>query len=101
MNALEMCKKEVLTAKAKDRLIYVLLASLLIYIIVSFVLISKTRKQLAAMEAAHKVSMRKLILRQVKVENDLRISNDTLAQRLGVTEQELQEQMSWSCRNRR
>ena len=101
MNALEMCKKEVLTAKVKDRLIYVLLASLLIYIIVSFVLISKTRKQLAAMEAAHQVSMRKLILRQVKVENDLRISNDTLAQRLGVTEQELQEQMSWSCRNRR
>jgi hypothetical protein len=90
-----------LTAKAKDRLIYALLASLLIYIVFSFVLISNTRKQLAAMETAHQASMRKLIFRQVKVENDLRISNDALAQRLGVTEQELQEQMSRSCSNRR
>jgi hypothetical protein len=45
------------------------------------------------METAHQASMRKLILRQVKVENDLRISNDALALRLGVTEQELQQPM--------
>jgi hypothetical protein len=90
MNALECNKKEILAAKAKERLIYVVLASLLIYIILSFVLIANTRRQLAAMEVAHQASMRKLILRQVKVENDLRISNDALAQRLGVTEQELQ-----------
>jgi len=98
----EVCtKEEPLTAKAKDRLMYILLASLLICIICSFVLISNTRKQLAAMETAHQASMRKLIIRQVKVEKDLRISNDALAQRLGVTEQELHEQMSRSCSNRR
>ena len=93
MNALKMSnKKETFTAKAKERLTYVVLASLLIYIIFSFLLIANTRRQLAAMETAHQASMRKLILRQVKVENDLRISNDALAQRLGVTEQELQQQ---------
>lgn len=79
MNALEMRnKKETLTAKAKERLIYVVLAYVLIYIIFSFLLIVNTRRQLTAMETAHQASMRKLILRQVKVENDLRISNDAL-----------------------
>jgi len=95
MNAPEMSnKEEFLTAKAKERSIYVVLAFLLIYIIFSFVLMANTRRQLAALETAHQASMRKLILRQVKVENDLRISNDALALRLGVTEQELQQQMT-------
>ena len=99
MNSLQVEERSTVGSSSASKgpfLLYVLLAVVTIYIIMSFYLIFNTLGRLESTEAGQWASIEALKQRQSKTERELTASNDALAQRLGVTEQDLQ----WSLQVR-
>ena len=69
---------------------YVLLLAVASYVILSSYYISETRSHLASLAAAQEVAIATLQQRQAATEADLKMSNQALSQRLGITERGLQ-----------
>lgn len=65
----------------------------ILYVVLSSYYILDTRVALATFEAAQQESMEKLAQRQEIVEYELKLSNEALAQRLGMGELELHQRM--------
>ena len=76
-----------------SRVVYVLLVITAVYIIFSLYLIFNTRSRLTASEAAQQASIAKLVQRESQTQSELKASGDALAQRMGMTEQDLQQRM--------
>ncbi len=76
-----------------SRVVYVLLVVTAVYIIFSLSLIFNTRSRLAASEAAQQASIANLAQHQAQMESDFKASSGALAQRMGMTEQDLQQRM--------
>ena len=96
MTSLQMDENSAVEAPqsgSRSTLQIVLLVVAAIYVIVSLYFIFETRSRLAALEAEHKSSIEALNKRQVTTEHNLTASTEALAQRLGMTEQELQTRM--------
>jgi len=72
---------------------YTLLGVAAVYVILSLYFIVDTRSRLAAHQNAQQIAMKKLSDRQTVAEAQLKSSNEALAQRLGMTEQELHARM--------
>ena len=78
---------------SRSTLQIVLLVIAVIYVIASLYFIFETRSRLTALEAENKSSMEALKQHQVTTDHNLKASTEALAQRLGMTEQELQTRM--------
>ena len=75
----------------KHRLLrYALLIAAATYVIFSSYYIFETRSSLASLAAAQKAAIANLQQRQAATEADLKTSNQTLSQQLGITEKGLQ-----------
>lgn len=75
----------------KHRLLrYALLIAAASYVVFSSYYISETRSSLASLAVAQKVALANLQQRQAATEADLKTSNQTLSQQLGITERGLQ-----------
>ena len=99
MNSLQVEERstvESFSASKSPFLLYVLLVVVTIYLIMSSYLVFNTLSRLESTEAGQWASIEKLKQRQSQTEREIAASNDSLAQRLGVTEQDLQ----WSLQVR-
>jgi len=93
MNTLEVEEQiAVRTANIEQRrlLRYALLIAAASYVIFSSYYISQTRSRLASLAVAQEVAIANLQKRQAATEADLKTSNQTLSQQLGITERGLQ-----------
>ena len=99
MNSLQVEERSTVQSSSASKspfLLYVLLVVVTIYIIMSSYLVFNTLSRLESTEAGQWASIEKLKQRQSQTEREITASNDALAQRLGVTEQDLQ----WSLQVR-
>ena len=99
MNSLQVEERSTVESSSASKgpfLLYVLLVVVTIYIIMSSYLVFNTLSRLESTEAGQWASIEKLKQRQSQTEREITASNDALAQRLGVTEQDLQ----WSLQVR-
>ena len=93
MNSLQVEERSTVESSSAGKspfLLYVLLVVVTIYSIMSSCLVFNTFSRLESTEAGQWASIEKLKQRQSQIERELTASNDALAQRLGVTEQDLQ-----------
>ncbi len=77
--------------KQELRVVYVLLVITAVYIIFSLYLIFKTRSRLTASESAQQATIAKLVQCERQTQTELNASSDALAQRMGMTQQDLQQ----------
>ncbi len=72
----------------------ILLAVAAVYVIVSLFFIFETRVRLASLDKAQQAATKELNHRLDETNNNVKVSTETLAARLGMTEQELQTRMT-------
>jgi len=85
--------EKIVDTAMSSRLLHALMVVTAIYIVFCLYLIFSTRRQLASYNAAEQASITALWQRQDKIEADIRVSNEALAQQLGTTQQDLQERL--------
>jgi len=96
MNSLQVEKRNAVytsSASKSTLLPYLLVIVTTICFILSLYLNFNTRSRLESSEAGQWASIERLKQRQSQLENELKASEDTPAQQLGMTEQDLQQRM--------
>ena len=92
MNSLQVGERSTVKSSSASKspfLLYVLLVVITIYTTMSSYLIFNMLSRLESTAAGQWASIEKLKQRQSQTEREITASNDALAQRLGVTEQDL------------